>query len=151
MISIIKECSHSYAIGLASPREIEQINILQASFLAMRRAVEKVSHPFDLLLVDGNAPVSEYSGVQKTVVKGDNHCFAIAAASILAKEARDQYMTKAAEKYPEYGFDSHVGYGTAKHIDMIHELGICELHRRTFAPINKIIAQEVAGAQSPLN
>jgi ribonuclease HII len=139
IIPIIQEISLSIKVCKSGPREIEKVNILEATFLAMRRAAARTEIDFDILLVDGNQKIKGYDEIQRPIIKGDEHCYAIAAASILAKEARDNSMKEAAKKYPVYGFESHVGYGTAKHLDMVKEHGICDLHRRTFGPIKKYI------------
>ena len=135
MISVVKEISSAWAISCASVPEIENLGIVGATFLAMKRSLSDLNKPFDCLLIDGNRPLEGYNGEQKTVVKGDQLCYCIAAASILAKEARDQYMREQAESYPGYGFDSHVGYGTKAHLEAVKKHGACSLHRRNFAPI----------------
>lgn len=128
---IIDECI-CYSIGTASPKEIDEINILQATFLAMKRAVDGLDIIPQLALVDGNrAPFLGGTEVE-TIVKGDAKSASIAAASILAKVSRDRYMLEMAEKYPEYQFEKHKGYGTKLHYEMIDKYGICEIHRKTF-------------------
>jgi len=139
IVPLIKEIAIDFKISFATAREIEKINILQASFLAMSRAAQACTMDYDILLVDGNKEIPTYKAPQMAIIKGDDHCYNIAAASILAKEARDSFMAKAAVKYPEYGFEAHVGYATKKHIDMVNAHGICELHRRTFGPIRKLL------------
>lgn len=127
---IVTECL-DYSIGTASEKEIDEINILQATFLAMKRAVDGLSLKPDCALVDGNrAPLLDCSVL--TIVKGDSKSESIAAASILAKVSRDRYMLKMAEKYPQYGFEKHKGYGTKLHYEMIDKYGICEIHRKSF-------------------
>lgn len=128
---IIDECV-CYWIGTASEKEIDEINILQATFLAMRRAVEGLEIKPQFALVDGNR-TPMFNGVEvETVVKGDAKSASIAAASIIAKVSRDRYMLEMAEKYPEYHFEKHKGYGTKLHYEMIEQYGICELHRKSF-------------------
>ena len=134
---ILEHCV-DFHIAQASPREIEEINILEATFLAMRRAASQLKHTPRKTLVDGNKEIPGYPGAQEAIVKGDTHSVSIAAASILAKIHRDELMQATAQKYPAYGFDQHVGYGTKKHIEAINTVGICPEHRRTFAPINKL-------------
>ena len=120
-----------WAIGIATVEEIDEINILNAAFLAMKRAAEGLSVRPDLLLVDGNrAPGTGLA--ERTVVKGDALSYSIAAASILAKVARDRYMRTLAEQYPAYQFEKHKGYGTALHYEMIRKYGISPVHRRSF-------------------
>ena len=127
-------------IGVCSAREIETLGIAPATFAAMLKALSKCRHPYDMLLVDGNQKVTGYTGEQTVIVGGDQSCYAIAAASILAKETRDRFMKEdAAAEFPHYGFENHVGYGTKAHIDSIKEFGICTLHRKNFAPIRHMI------------
>lgn len=127
---IIDECV-CYSIGTASEQEIDEINILQATFLAMRRAVAGLEIKPDIALVDGN----EKPGLdiaEQTIVKGDSKSANIAAASIIAKVSRDRYMLEMAEKYPEYQFEKHKGYGTKLHYEMLEKYGISPIHRKTF-------------------
>jgi ribonuclease HII len=139
VVPAIKEVAIEWAIGQASVGEIEKHNILQATFLAMRRALGLLTQKYDMLLVDGNQQVAGYQGEQMTIISGDDHCYAIAAASIIAKEHRDEYMRQQSKIYPQYGFDHHVGYGTKVHLNSIIEHGICPLHRKTFAPVAKAL------------
>ena len=139
VISLIEEISVDHAIGVASEREIEGIGILKATFCAMNRAVASLKRiKPDVLLVDGNQSIQGQKIKQQTIVKGDSSCFTIAAASIIAKEFRDEFMRNQAEVHPHWGFDRHVGYGTAEHLTAIQSHGICELHRRNFAPIREM-------------
>ncbi|MFA6234810.1 MAG: ribonuclease HII [Bacteroidota bacterium] len=127
----IREKAISFGIGIASHEEIDAINILQATMLAMRRAITAMAHAPAFLLVDGNRFV--HDGIPfRTVVKGDALCFSIAAASILAKVERDAIMLRLDERYPQYGFARHKGYPTAAHVAAISEFGPCEIHRRSF-------------------
>lgn len=123
--------ARAYCIATASVEEIEEINILQATFLAMKRAYEGLGIAADIALIDGNR-LPNLSCEMKTVVKGDGLSASIAAASILAKVSRDRYMTELAEKYPEYRFDKHKGYGTKLHNELILEYGPCPAHRMSF-------------------
>lgn len=127
---IINECK-DYSIGTASEKEIDELNILQATFLAMKRAVDGLSVKPDCALVDGNQ-IPNLDCDVTTVVKGDSKSESIAAASILAKVSRDRYMLEMSEKYPQYGFEKHKGYGTKLHYEMIEKYGICDIHRKTF-------------------
>lgn len=127
---IINECK-DYSIGTASEKEIDELNILQATFLAMKRAVDGLSVKPDCALVDGNQ-IPNLDCDVTTVVKGDAKSESIAAASILAKVSRDRYMLEMAEKYPQFGFEKHKGYGTKLHYEMIEKYGICDIHRKTF-------------------
>lgn len=127
----IKEKALYWAIEVATVEEIENINILNSAMLAMKRAVEKLGITPDICLIDGNKtpPVSCKA---QAVVKGDGKSQSIAAASILAKVARDRYMLEMADKYPQYHFEKHKGYGTKLHYQMIDEFGPCEIHRPSF-------------------
>lgn len=141
LVKLIEEISLGKAIGVASEREVEQHGILKATFVAMNRAIDRIEFVKpDLLLVDGNQKIANQPIKQITVVKGDSLCFAIAAASIIAKEYRDQFMQDQAVTHPHWGFDRHVGYGTSEHIAAIQSHGICDLHRRNFAPIRDLVA-----------
>lgn len=120
-----------WAIGTASEAEIDSLNILNATFLAMKRAVEGLSQKPDMLLVDGNRLPG--TGLPETcIVGGDGKSLSIAAASILAKVSRDRYMLELDKKYPEYRFAQHKGYGTALHYQMLKQYGISDCHRRSF-------------------
>lgn len=122
-------------IGIADTKEIDEINILNATFLAMRRALENLKKECDgeyLILVDGNFKIREYIGKQKPIIKGDAKSLSIAAASIIAKVTRDRMMKEEAVKYPLYGFERHKGYGTKQHREAIKEYGILGIHRKSF-------------------
>lgn len=127
----IAEKALAYGIAFATVREIEELNILGATFLAMNRAIGKLSIKPALALIDGNRNKGiEYPS--RCVIGGDGKCADIAAASILAKVTRDHYMLQMAEKYPQYGFEKHKGYGTAAHYAAIREYGPSEIHRMSF-------------------
>lgn len=121
----------SYGIAFAGVDEIEQMNILNAAMLAMNRAIDKLSVKPALALIDGNRD-SAIRMPSRCVVKGDAKCADIAAASILAKVSRDRYMLQMAERYPEYHFEKHKGYGTKLHYEVLREYGPCEIHRPSF-------------------
>lgn len=127
---IIEECV-DYSIGVATVKEIDEINILQATFLAMRRAVEGLSVKPDIALIDGNK-TPNLDIEQRAIIKGDSKSANISAASIIAKVSRDRYMLEMAEKYPEYQFEKHKGYGTKLHYEMIEKYGVSPIHRITF-------------------
>lgn len=130
------------AIGQASVAEIDSINILQASLLAMQRAVMALRHKPDSVLVDGNrAPELPYPTT--TIIKGDASEPAISAASIVAKVARDQFLLKLDREYPLYGFAQHKGYPTAQHIAALAKHGPCRWHRRSFGPVKRLLNNEV--------
>lgn len=131
LFPIIQEQAIAYGIGLASESEIDEINILQATFLAMRRALDQLSVRPEIALIDGNRE-TDFGLPVKTVVKGDSLSANIAAASILAKVTRDNLMVELAEKYPEYGFEIHKGYGTKAHYEALRTYGPCPIHRRSF-------------------
>ena len=137
-------CSNalSWCIARASVEEIDQLNILQASLLAMKRAVEGLKRQPEHVLVDGNKlPKWDYSA--ESVVKGDSRVAAIAAASILAKVTRDREMTAFESVYPGYGFAKHKGYPTKQHREAIRTLGITPIHRRSYSPVAKIVEQDI--------
>ncbi len=127
----IKEVARAYSIAEVNERVIDEINILQATRLCMKRAIESLPIVPDFVLTDGNMTL-DISLPQKSIVKGDALVASIGAASILAKVYRDHLMEKYAETFPAYGFDRNAGYGTAEHIKAIREVGICEIHRKTF-------------------
>ena len=131
LFDIIKEEAVEYGIGIATPEEIDSLNILQATFLALNRAEQELATPPDFALVDGNRD-PELGIPTETVIKGDSLSMSIAAASILAKVSRDRYMLEMAEKYPEYHFEKHKGYGTKLHYETLAEYGPSPIHRKTF-------------------
>ena len=127
----ITSSAEAYGIAFASVEEIEKLNILGATYLAMNRAIAALGREIDLALIDGNRNAGiEYPS--RTVVKGDSLCASIAAASVLAKVTRDRYMTELDERYPGYGFARHKGYGTKAHYAAIRELGASPVHRPSF-------------------
>ena len=128
---IIKEQAIAYGIGMASEQEIDEINILQATFLAMQRALDQLNIKPDLALIDGNRE-KDFGIPVKTVVKGDSLSLNFAAASILAMVTRDDLMVKLAEEYPQYGFEIHKGYGTKAHYAALTVHGPSPIHRMTF-------------------
>ena len=131
LYDVIKEEALAYSIAFANEKEIDELNILQATYLAMKRAVEGLDIEADYALIDGNRmPPLDIDC--ETVIKGDAKSESIAAASILAKVTRDRYMLEMAEKYPEYQFEKHKGYGTKLHYEMLDKYGESEIHRKTF-------------------
>lgn len=138
LYDVISEKALAYSIQMVDAATIDEINILQATFLAMRTAVEGLSVKPDIALIDGNGKPG-LSVAERTVIKGDAKSVSIAAASILAKVTRDRYMLEADKKYPEYFFAKHKGYGTKLHYEAIAEHGICPEHRRTF--LKKILGE----------
>nr|WP_156414365.1 ribonuclease HII [Bordetella sp. N] len=131
---LIRANAHAWFIAKASVKEIDKLNILRATMLAMQRAVAGLAMQPGLALVDGNQAPKLKCGV-KTIIKGDALVPAISAASILAKTARDADLVRLHGKYPHYGFDQHKGYGTALHLERLREHGPCPEHRQSFAPI----------------
>ncbi len=128
-----------WSVGIADEKEIDEINILNATFLAMKRAVDGLKIKPDLAYIDGNQYPK--TGVKEiTIVKGDSKCMSVAAASIIAKVSRDRFMLEIAEKYPEYQFSKHKGYGTKLHYEMIEKYGVSPVHRRTF--LKKILGED---------
>ena len=131
LFPLIQEQAVAFGIGWASEKEIDEINILQATFLAMNRALEAMGVTPELALVDGNRDPG-FPIAARTIVKGDSLSASIAAASVLAKVSRDSLMEELAEKYPGYGFEIHKGYGTKAHYAALEAQGPCEIHRMTF-------------------
>jgi ribonuclease HII len=129
---IIEKEAIGYGVGFVSNEEIDQINILNASFLAMTRAIEKIKKPIELLLIDGNRFRSQLTIPYKCIVKGDAKYSSIAAASILAKTYRDEYMETLAKEYPEYNWQKNKGYPTKEHRQAIKQFGVTPHHRKTF-------------------
>lgn len=131
LFDVIKESAISYGIAFATVEEIEEFNILSATMLAMNRAIAQLDPKPQLALIDGNRN-KEIEINSQCVVKGDSRCADIAAASILAKVTRDRYMLEMAEKYPQYHFEKHKGYGTKLHYEALREHGPSEIHRMSF-------------------
>ena len=131
LFDVIKEKAIAYAIAEATPAEIDEINILNASMLAMRRAVEALPHPADFALIDGNCSRG-FTIPTETVVKGDAKSASIAAASILAKVTRDRGCIELDREYPQYGIAKHKGYPTKDHMDAVREHGVAPIYRRSF-------------------
>lgn len=131
LFPVIQEQAIAYGIGFASEREIDEINILQATFLAMERALDGLTAKPELVLIDGNRE-KDFGLPVKTVVKGDSLSANIAAASVLAKVSRDDLMLKMEAEYPGYGFAIHKGYGTKAHYEALRAQGPCPIHRMTF-------------------
>jgi len=131
-------------VGLAhvDVEVIDEINILQASLLAMRLALEKLASPADFALIDGNKTPAHMPCPSQTLVKGDARCLSIAAASIVAKVSRDRLMVALAQQHPGYGWETNAGYGTKQHISALNELGVTQHHRRSFKPIHKMLCEE---------
>ena len=131
LFPLIKEQAIAYGIGMASHEEIDEINILQATYLAMERAIAQLEGKADLALIDGNR-AKDFGMAVRTVVKGDSLSANIAAASVLAKVTRDDMMVEMAKEFPGYGFEVHKGYGTKAHYEALRNMGPCAIHRMTF-------------------
>ncbi len=136
---LVRAQAVAVGVGLSSPGEIDSLNILRASLLAMRRAVQALAVRPDLVLVDGNQRVPELGCDQLTVIDGDATSLSIAAASIIAKVTRDQIMGRLDRLYPGYGFAGHKGYGSPQHRAALASLGPCPIHRTSFAPVRALL------------
>lgn len=134
----IKEKALAWSVAAMGPEVIDKINILQATLEAMKAAVEKLPVEPDFVQVDGNK-LPKWKWLSEAVVKGDDKVEWISAASIIAKTTRDGFMCKIAELYPQYGFEHHVGYGTAEHLKALKAYGPTPIHRKTFAPVREVI------------
>ena len=135
---LIKQTAH-WGIGAASVEETDQINIVQASFLAMTRAYEMMAQPTTLALIDGNLTPKSFPCPTQTIIKGDTKSVSIAAASIIAKTHRDNLMADLAKQHPHYGWERNAAYPTREHLDAINQHGITKHHRKSFAPIKNFI------------
>ncbi len=128
-----------WGIGMVSEKVVDKINIFEATKLAMKKAIEALEIEPDYLLIDGNFTLEDLNLVsQKAIVRGDEKVFSCAAASIIAKVTRDRMMCHYAKKYPQYGFETHKGYGTRRHFEAIKKHGPCPIHRRSFSPIKAL-------------
>ncbi len=141
LFPIIKEKALSYSIAFASVEEIDEVNILNATYLAMLRAIDGLDKPTDFALIDGNRVPTGIKIPCETVIKGDSKSSSIAAASILAKVTRDRLMLELDQKYPQYNLKKHKGYGTKEHTDLILEHGVSEIHRKTF--LKKLLGDKI--------
>lgn len=137
LFSHIKEAALSVQISVVSNTVIDRINILQASFLAMRNSLAKLIVPPDFVLVDGKMKIPQLNIAQEAIIDGDAKIFAIAAASIIAKVSRDYLMTELDKQYPLYGLAKHKGYGTKAHLEALAKYGPCPIHRVSFSPVSQ--------------
>ena len=147
LVPEIKAGALAWALGWADVDEIDRLNILQASLLAMRRALEGLKREPALVLVDGNQRIPEFPCPQRTVPQGDRRLASIAASSILAKEARDEALRALGERYPGYGFERHSGYPVPEHLAALEALGPTPAHRRSFSPVRRCMAAFTPGKE----
>ncbi len=138
LFEVIRAQAVCYGIGIVDERTIDEVNILQATIIAMERALEQLFPRPDYLLIDALI-LARIRLPQNPLIKGDCRSHSIAAASILAKVTRDRLMLELHEKFPQYNFHKHKGYGTREHLDLIRELGPCDAHRRTFNPVAQML------------
>ena len=131
-IGVLADLALSWALGQASAAEIDRHGIRSATEAAMTRALQRLSITPELVLIDGVLPLRGWSGPQRTVIKGDLHCAAISAASVMAKQERDALLARLADHFPGYGLERHAGYGTAQHRQALASLGATPLHRQSF-------------------
>ncbi|WP_165009340.1 ribonuclease HII [Neisseria yangbaofengii] len=141
LAAMIKAQAVAWYVASANPREIHALNILYATMLAMKRAVQGLAVLPEKVWIDGNRVPKDLGIEAEAVVKGDSKIMAISAASVLAKTARDAEMYALAERYPQYGFDKHKGYGTAQHLAALQQFGVLPEHREDFAPVRALLAQ----------
>lgn len=137
----IKQKALSWSLVSISPRQIDEMNILQASLLAMKTAVENLDVAPDHVFVDGNKTLPACFCDNTAIIKGDSRVAEISAASILAKVERDSQMLELHKQYPQYGFDKHKGYPTRAHREILHAIGPCPVHRRSYAPVREVLAE----------
>jgi len=138
-----------WGVGFSDEKAIDRVNILQAAFLAMKKAISDIKRKTEgepeMILLDGKNPIPNISIRQESIIAGDRHIFSISAASIVAKVTRDRIMLAYHDKFPEYGFAKHKGYGTRLHFEMIEKYGLCEIHRKSFAK-SKVSILSLRGA-----
>ena len=138
LAKLIRE-NFAVGVGVCHSETIDRMNILQATFLAMKLAINDCHKKADIYLVDGKMALPNFSAPQKAIIDGDALVFVIAASSIIAKTERDEMMKDLHEKYPQYGFDKHKGYGTKVHLEALKKFGASEVHRKSFAPVAKVV------------
>lgn len=140
LFDVIYSLFEEVGVGACDHETIDRINILQASFLAMKKAIGELRKKPDFILLDGKLFIPNISIKQRAIVKGDSSVFSIAAASIIAKVTRDRMMDEYHQKYPQYGFDKHRGYGTKMHLESLINIGYCPIHRKSFSPVKNTFA-----------
>jgi ribonuclease HII len=136
LLDSITESFYAVGVGICDHETIDRINILEATFLAMKKAIGALKQKADFYLLDGKYPIRNSSIAQEAIVKGDDKVFSIAAASIVAKVTRDRIMREMHERFPAYGFDQHKGYGTKSHLEALRAYGPCAIHRKSFKQVN---------------
>ena len=141
LYELILEKCYDWSIGVVSEETIDEINILEASRLAMRKAVEKLEIKPDFLLIDGIHTIENYPVSQIAIPRADQYVFSVSAASIVAKVTRDRILVDLDKEYPKYGFAQHKGYGTKFHLEMLKKIGPCKIHRKSFRPIEKLLSK----------
>ena len=129
----------AFGIGWVTPKEVDEWGLTLAVKTAMERALAQISMAYDEIIIDGSLNFLQENSKATALIKADDAVPAVSAASIIAKVARDTYMAKISKEYPGYGFESHVGYGTAVHMQALKTLGVCDLHRRSYKPIQAIL------------
>ena len=137
LFDVIMKSFTEVGIGICDHKTIDRINILQASFLAMKKAIGALRQKPEFILLDGRFKIPNSSYQQEAIIKGDNLVYTIAAASVIAKVTRDRIMREEHKKYPNYGFDKHKGYGTKFHLDCLQQYGPCPIHRQSFRPVRQ--------------
>jgi ribonuclease HII len=136
---IIRKRALAIGLGWVAPQEVDVLGLTEAVRLAMERAMAEIRIPYDEIIIDGNYNFLKKDKKSRCIIKADDTIAAVSAASIVAKVARDQYMGMVAAQYPGYYFERHVGYGTRAHVGALEALGVCDLHRRSFAPIQALL------------
>jgi len=139
LYEVIREEFDEVGIGICDQGTIDKINILQAGFLAMKKAIGSLKNKPDFIMLDGKFLIPNCSYQQQAIIHGDNLVFSIAAASIIAKVTRDRIMKEMHEQYPQYCFDQHKGYGTKLHLEQLRAHGPCQIHRRSFGPVKRLL------------
>lgn len=143
---IIRNEALAIGIGWTTPQELDEAGLTKGTTIAMVRALNQIDVDYDEVIIDGNYNYLSGNTKCRTVIKADASVPAVSAASIIAKVARDTYMTFLAKDYPDYGFESHVGYGTARHRSMLRLIGATEIHRRSFKPVSEVLISTRAAA-----
>lgn len=135
---VIANEAYSYALGWVTPKEVDELGLTEAVRLAMKRAIEQLDISGAKIIVDGNINYLLHLPNTEAVIKADDSVPAVSAASILAKVARDEYMHEISSKYPEYGFEKHVGYGTKAHLEALKAFGVTPIHRKSYKPVKRL-------------